>query len=70
MLFRSKDEDRYKATLIVAKHRNGSVKDIDMSFVPEYTTFYDATDQQGGEEDGDYQYDDGAGPQEADFGSF
>ena len=69
-----KDEDRYKATLIVAKHRNGSVKDIDMSFVPEYTTFYDATDQQGMEGgDEDYQYgsdDDGGGPQVADFGSF
>ena len=68
-----KDEDRYKATLIVAKHRNGSVKDIDMSFVPEYTTFYDATDQQGVEGDEDYQYgsdDDGGGPQVADFGSF
>ena len=69
-----KDEDRYKATLIVAKHRNGSVKDIDMSFVPEYTTFYDATEQQGMEGgDEDYQYgsdDDGGGPQVADFGSF
>ena len=68
-----KDEDRYKARLIVAKHRNGSVKDIDMSFVPEYTTFYDATDQQGMEGDEDYQYgsdDDGGGPQVADFGSF
>ena len=68
-----KDEDRYKATLIVAKHRNGSVKDIDMSFVPEYTTFYDATDQQGDDGDEEYQYgsdDDGGGPQVADFGSF
>ena len=67
-----KDEDRYKATLIVAKHRNGSVKDIDMSFVPEYTTFYDATEQQGDDGGGDYQYDegDGGGPQVADFGSF
>ena len=68
-----KDEDRYKARLIVAKHRNGSVKDIDMSFVPEYTTFYDATEQQGGEGDEAYQYgsdDDGGGPQVADFGEF
>ena len=68
-----KDEDRYKATLIVAKHRNGSVKDIDMSFVPEYTTFYDATDQQGDDGGEEYQYgsdDDGGGPQVADFGSF
>jgi replicative DNA helicase len=67
-----KDEDRYKATLIVAKHRNGSVKDIDMSFVPEYTTFYDATDQQASGDE-DYQYgsdDEGGGPQVADFGDF
>ena len=67
-----KDEDRYKARLIVAKHRNGSVKDIDMSFVPEYTTFYDATEQQS-DGDEDYQYgseDDGGGPQVADFGEF
>jgi replicative DNA helicase len=44
-----------------------------MSFVPEYTTFYDATDQQGVEGDEDYQYgsdDEGGGPQVADFGSF
>ena len=68
-----KDEDRYKARLIVAKHRNGSVKDIDMSFVPEYTTFYDATEQQGMDGGEDYQYgsdDDDGGPQVADFGSF
>ncbi|MBQ7079002.1 MAG: replicative DNA helicase [Fibrobacter sp.] len=66
-----KDEDRYKATLIVAKHRNGSVKDIDMSFVPEFTTFYDATDQQsGGDEEYQYGSDDDGGPQVADFGSF
>ena len=35
-------EDKFKAELIVAKHRNGSVKDIPMTFIPEYTTFYDA----------------------------
>ena len=66
-----KDEDRYKAKLIVAKHRNGSVKDIDMSFVPEYTTFYDATDQQA-DDGGEYQYgsDDEGGPQVADFSDF
>ena len=57
----------------MAKHRNGSVKDIDMSFVPEYTTFYDATEQQGMDGGEDYQYgsdDDDGGPQVADFGSF
>ena len=29
---------------MVAKHRNGSVKDIKLCFMPEYTTFYDWTD--------------------------
>jgi replicative DNA helicase len=47
-----KDEDKYSAELIVAKHRNGSVKDIQLSFVPEYTTFYDATNEEGGGEGG------------------
>ena len=52
-----KDEDKYKAELIVAKHRNGSVKDIPLAFVPEYTTFYDATADNGGSDDGgDYQF--------------
>lgn len=67
-----KDEDRYHAELIVAKHRNGSVKDIPMTFVPEYTTFYDATNGQGGEDEA-YQYSDGDGgaqPQVADFGEW
>lgn len=67
-----KDEDRYHAELIVAKHRNGSVKDIPMTFVPEYTTFYDATNGQGGEDEA-YQYsegDGGAQPQVADFGEW
>lgn len=68
-----KDEDRYKAELIVAKHRNGSVKDIPMTFVPEYTTFYDATDGQSSGEDEAYQYGEeegGAQPQAADFGEW
>ncbi len=67
-----KDEDRYHAELIVAKHRNGSVKDIPMTFVPEYTTFYDATNGQGGEDEA-YQYSEGDGgvqPQVADFGEW
>ncbi len=52
-----KDDDKYKAELIVAKHRNGSVKDIPLAFVPEYTTFYDATADDGGSDDGgDYQF--------------
>ena len=52
-----KDEDKYKAELIVAKHRNGSVKDIPLAFVPEYTTFFDATADDGGSDDGgEYQY--------------
>ena len=55
-----KDEDKYKAELIVAKHRNGSVRDIDLSFVPEYTTFYDATNEEGdgGAGDSEYSYSD------------
>jgi len=68
-----KDEDRYKATLIVAKHRNGSVRDIDMTFVPEYTTFYDATDMQqqdGGDDGGEYQYEDGGSVPATDFGGY
>ena len=52
-----KDEDKYKAELIVAKHRNGSVKDIPLAFVPEYTTFYDSTADDGGSDDGgEYQF--------------
>ena len=52
-----KDDDKYKAELIVAKHRNGSVKDIPLAFVPEYTTFYDAAADDGGSDDGgEYQY--------------
>lgn len=52
-----KDDDKYKAELIVAKHRNGSVKDIPLAFVPEYTTFYDATaDDSGSDDGGDYQF--------------
>lgn len=55
-----KDEDKYKAELIVAKHRNGSVRDIELSFVPEYTTFYDATNEEGGADagEGEYSYSD------------
>ena len=67
-----KEEDMYKAELIVAKHRNGSVKDIPMTFVPEYTTFYNAADG-GGEEGGDqpYSYDDfGGGSEPVGFGDF
>ncbi|WP_290743658.1 replicative DNA helicase [Fibrobacter sp. UBA4309] len=66
-----KDEDKYKAELIVAKHRNGSVKDIPLSFFPEYTTFFDATNDEGPEGgDSDYQYDDGGSAGFTDFGDF
>ena len=51
-----KDEDKYKAELIVAKHRNGSVRDIQLSFVPEYTTFYDVTNDEGAGDAGDSEY--------------
>ena len=37
------EEDKYKAQLLVAKHRNGSVADIDLVFRPEFTTFYNAS---------------------------
>lgn len=41
--YRSKDEkDKNSAQLLVAKHRNGSVDDIDMIFQPEFTAFYNA----------------------------
>ncbi len=66
-----KDEDYNKAELIVAKHRNGSVKDIPMYFEPNITTFFNAdTSTEGGGEGGEEAYDYGAdmGPQE--FGDF
>ena len=66
-----KDEDRYKATLIVAKHRNGSVKDIPLTFIPEYTTFYDAVKGGEGEDDQPYSYDGYGGESEpVGFGDF
>lgn len=52
-----KEEDKHAAELIVAKHRNGSVKDIPMTFIPEYTTFYDAAPEEsygGGGDGGEY----------------
>ena len=53
----------------MAKHRNGSVKDIPMTFIPEYTTFYDAAPE--GEEGGEtYAYEDGGDMGATDFGSF
>lgn len=55
-----KDEDYNKAELIVAKHRNGSVRDIPLYFEPSITTFYNAMEDGGGEGgDQDYQYDGG-----------
>ena len=39
----------------MAKHRNGSVKDIPLTFIPEYTTFYNAT-AEGGDAGGDQPY--------------
>jgi len=67
-----KDEDKNKAELIVAKHRNGSVKDIPLTFIPEYTTFYDSYDDSGMGEDAEYSaYSDDdsfAGP--SDFGGY
>ena len=64
-----REEDKHSAELIVAKHRNGSVKDIPMTFIPEYTTFYDAAPE--GEEGGEtYAYEDGGDMGATDFGSF
>ncbi len=55
-----REEDKFLAELIVAKHRNGSVKDIPMTFIPEYTTFYDAApEEQDGGDGGAYSYNDG-----------
>ena len=51
-----KDEDKFKAELIVAKHRNGSVKDIALTFVPEYTTFYNASSEETYSDGGDSEY--------------
>ena len=65
-----KEEDYNKAELIVAKHRNGSVKDIPLYFEPNITTFYNAIDDGGAGDDSDYQYNDGADMGPADFGDF
>ena len=67
-----KDEDKYKAELIVAKHRNGSVRDIDLSFVPEYTTFYNPTHEEGYSDGGDseYSYGDDPMPGGSGFGDY
>ncbi|PWJ64408.1 MULTISPECIES: replicative DNA helicase [unclassified Fibrobacter] len=65
-----KEEDKHSAELIVAKHRNGSVKDIPMTFIPEYTTFYDYTPEDGYGSEGDggeYNFAED-GPGGADFG--
>jgi len=65
------DEDFNKAELIVAKHRNGSVKDIPLYFEPSITTFYNAMDDNGaGGGDEDYAYDSGADMGPTDFGDF
>jgi replicative DNA helicase len=50
------EEDNFKASLIVAKHRNGSVGEIHLSFYAEFTTFYDAApeDDYGNEDYGDF----------------
>jgi replicative DNA helicase len=66
-----KEEDKNSAELIVAKHRNGSVKDIPLTFIPEYTTFYDAIKGGEGGDDQPYSYDDyGGGSDPVGFGDF
>lgn len=54
--YRTHDESQKNlAQLLVAKHRNGSVADIDMVFRPEFTCFYNALkeDEMGGDGFGD-----------------
>ncbi|HHX15955.1 MAG TPA: AAA family ATPase, partial [Fibrobacter sp.] len=48
------EEDKYKAQLFVAKHRNGSVADIDLVFKPEFTTFYNAAPEDFSDEGSDF----------------
>ncbi|MEW5950677.1 MAG: replicative DNA helicase [Elusimicrobiota bacterium] len=38
--YTKKDEDKNKATLIIAKNRNGAVKEIELGFIPEFTRFH------------------------------
>lgn len=66
-----KDEDYNKAELIVAKHRNGSVRDIPLYFEPSITTFYNAMEG-GGEEmdDQPYAYDSGSDMGPVGFGDY
>ena len=65
-----REEDYNKADLIVAKHRNGSVKDIPLYFEPNITTFFNAIDDGGAGGDSDYQYGDSSDMGPADFGDF
>ena len=68
-----KEEDKYKAELIVAKHRNGSVRDIPLTFIPECTLFKDGFDdsEMGGGDDQDYSYgDDSSFSGGTDFGGY
>lgn len=58
------EDEIHNAELMVAKHRNGSVKDIKLCFMPEYTTFYDWTDDQEAGYQGDREEGDGG----SDFG--
>lgn len=41
--------DDGKATLIIGKNRNGALKDIDLQFIGEYTSFYDQAQPVGDE---------------------
>ena len=65
-----KDEDMYKAELIVAKHRNGSVKDIPLTFMPSWTTFYNASAENGDASEEPYAYDSGNSAGPSDFGDY
>lgn len=52
--YRSHDEaDKNKAQLLVAKHRNGSTADIDLTWIPQYTRFENYIPEENGEGIGD-----------------
>lgn len=47
--YRSHDEaDKNKAQLLVAKHRNGATADIDLTWLPQYTSFANYVPEEGG----------------------
>lgn len=43
------DEDKNKAQLLVAKHRNGATADIDLTWIPQYTKFENYIPEENGD---------------------